>query len=66
MPKLKTNKAVAKKIKVTKRGKAMRQYTKQNHYNSRETGKFKRFKRKDQRLFKTDEENVLRALPYTN
>ncbi|MCX6765787.1 MAG: 50S ribosomal protein L35 [Candidatus Moranbacteria bacterium] len=64
MPKLKTNKAVSKKIRVTGRGKAMRRYTKQNHFNSRETGKFKRFKRKDQRLSEYDEKNVLRALPY--
>jgi large subunit ribosomal protein L35 len=64
MPKLKTNKAVSKKVKVTKSGKVFRQYSKQNHYNSRETGKFKRFKRKDQRLFKTDEANFLKALPY--
>lgn len=66
MPKLKTNKAVSKKIKVTGKGKALRRYTKQNHFNSRETGKFKRFKRKDRRLAKADEENVLKALPYAN
>lgn len=66
MPKLKTNKAVAKKIRVTKRRKAMRRYTKQNHFNSRETGKFKRFKRKDRRLTRTNEKNVLKSLPYAN
>ncbi len=64
MPKLKTKKSVAKKVKVTKRRKVLRLYTKQNHYNSRETGKFKRFKRKKQRLSKTNEHNVLKALPY--
>jgi ribosomal protein L35 len=64
MPKLKTNKAVSKKIKITGRGKALRQYTKQNHFNSRETGKFKRFKRRDKRLSRANERNVLKALPY--
>jgi large subunit ribosomal protein L35 len=64
MPKLKTNKAVSKKIKVTGKGKALRTYSKQNHYNSRETGKFKRFKRKSQRVHVADEKNVLKALPY--
>ena len=66
MPKLKTNKSVAKKVKITGRKKLLRRYTKQNHYNSKQAGKFKRFKRKDQRLFKADEANVLKALPYTN
>lgn len=64
MPKKKTNKAVSKKVKITKSGKAMRLHSKQNHYNSRETGKFKRLKRKHQRMFSTDEKNVLKALPY--
>jgi len=63
MAKLKTRKAVAKKIKITGRKKLLRRYTKQNHYNSRETGKFKRKKRRDRRLFKTDEKNMLKALP---
>lgn len=64
MPKLKTNKSVSKKVRVTKGKKVLRLYTKQNHYNSRETGKFGRFKRRRQRLSKMDEKNVLKALPY--
>jgi len=63
MPKMKTRKSVAKKVKLTGKKKVLRRYTKQNHYNSKQTGKFKRAKRSDQRLFKTDEENVLKALP---
>jgi len=66
MPKLKTKKSVSKKVKITGGGKLFRRYTKQNHYNSKQTGKFKRFKRNDQRLFKADEANVLKALPYIN
>lgn len=64
MPKLKTRKSVSKKVRITKKKKAMRRYTKQNHYNSRQTGNFKRKKRRDVELFKTDEKNVLKALPY--
>lgn len=64
MPKLKTNKAVAKKIKLTGKKKALRRRTGQNHFNSKETGKEGRSKRKDTRLFKADERNVLKALPY--
>lgn len=60
MPKLKTRKSVIKKVKVTKNKKVIRRYTKQNHYNSKQTGKFKRLKRRDQRLFKADEKNVLK------
>ncbi len=64
MPKLKTRKALVKKIKVTKNRKVLRRTTGQNHYNSKETGAVGRNKRKDVRLFKADEQNVLKALPY--
>jgi len=64
MPKLKTKKAISKKVKITKNKKVFRLYTKQNHYNSRETGKFKRLKRRNQKLSKADKKNVLKALPY--
>ena len=66
MPKLKTRKSVSKKVRVTKGKKVLRRYTKQNHFNSRETGKFGRFKKRDKRLFKADDKNVLKALPYVN
>jgi ribosomal protein L35 len=64
MPKLKTKKALVKKIKLTKKKKIMRRKTGQNHYNSKETGKVGRGKKKDLRLFKTDEKNFLKAMPY--
>lgn len=64
MPKLKTFKALVKKIKVTKRKKVTRRSTGQNHYNSKETGEVGRKKKNDRRLFKADEKNVLNALPY--
>ncbi len=64
MPKLKTKKALAKKIKITKNRKVLRRKTGQNHFNSKETGKKGREKRKIVRLFDTDEKNVLKALPY--
>lgn len=65
MPKLKTRKAVIKKFKITKKKKALRRKTGQNHFNSKETGNEGRKKRGDVRLFKADEKNVLKALPYT-
>ncbi|OGI29245.1 MAG: hypothetical protein A2288_03085 [Candidatus Moranbacteria bacterium RIFOXYA12_FULL_44_15] len=66
MPKIKTFKALSKKVKVTKNKKVLRRKTKQNHFNSKETGEQGRKKRKDVRLFKADEKNVLNALPYSN
>jgi ribosomal protein L35 len=62
MPKLKTPKSVVKKIRLTKRKKVMRRKTGQNHFNSKESGKIGRRKKRDQELFKTDKKNVLKAL----
>jgi ribosomal protein L35 len=39
MPKLKTPKALIKRIKITKKKKVLRRATSQNHYNSKESGK---------------------------
>lgn len=64
MPKMKTNKSVAKKVKITKNGKVLRRATGQNHYNSKETGATGRAKKKDRRMFAKDEKNIVAALPY--
>ncbi len=64
MPKIKTHKALKKRIKVTKQKKVIRRKTGQNHFNSKESGKKTREKRTDKRLTKGDEKNVLKALPY--
>lgn len=66
MPKLKTKKALIKRIKVTKSRKVLRRKTGQNHFNSKETGKQGREKKGTLRLFKADEKNILNALPYIN
>lgn len=63
---MKTFKALAKKVKISKRKKVLRRTTGQNHYNSKETGSEGRRKKSDVRLFKADEKNVLDALPYGN
>jgi ribosomal protein L35 len=65
MPKMKTNKSVAKKVKISKNKKVLRRTTGQNHYNSKETGAEGRAKKKDRRMFKADEKNVVAALPYS-
>jgi len=66
MPKLKTNKSVAKKVKVTGKRKVLRRKTNQNHFNSKDSGKVGQRKRMDVTLFKTDAQNVLKSLPYAN
>ena len=63
MPKLKTRKSVSKKIKITKNKKVMRRSTGQNHYNSKDSGEETRSKKKDQRLFSSDEKNVIKTMP---
>ena len=44
---MKTNKAIAKRFKVTKTGKVLKRDAGQDHFNSRETGKITRNKRRD-------------------
>jgi len=62
MPKLKTKKALIKKIKITKNKKVTRRKTGHNHYNSKENGKVGRAKKGDMRLSKADEKNILKAI----
>lgn len=47
MPKMKTQKSVASRIKRKKSGKFIRRSASQGHFNTRETGKKKRNKRSD-------------------
>ena len=62
MPKLKTKKSLVKKVTVTKGKKVLMRHSRQNHFNAKQSGGFKRKKRRDVRMFKTDEMNVLKAL----
>ncbi|OGF25863.1 hypothetical protein A2331_04725 [Candidatus Falkowbacteria bacterium RIFOXYB2_FULL_34_18] len=53
MPKLKTHKATVKRFKITKTGKIKQRKSGQDHFNSRESGKTKRNKRRDINTDKT-------------
>jgi ribosomal protein L35 len=67
MPKLKTNKAVAKRfvVKRSKKGvKVLKRTDGQDHFNARETGKVKRNKRGDVTMTDTVKATILRAMPY--
>lgn len=64
MPKLKTHKATAKRIKIKKSGKLMRRTAGQDHFNAKESGKVRRNKRSDQQVSKSLEKTIKRIIPY--
>ena len=66
MPKLKTQKSVAKRFKVTggKKKKILRRTAGQDHFNAREPGKVTRNKKRDRAVSKADEKNIDRFIPY--
>ena len=59
MPKVKTHQGTAKRIRKTKTGKLMARSTGQDHFNSRESGKVTKNKRRDLVLVQTH--NKLKA-----
>ena len=54
MPKHKTHKATAKRIKITRKKKMIQRTAGQDHFNSRESGKVTKNKRKDHRISKSN------------
>lgn len=65
MPKLKTHKATAKRLHVTKRKKLLHRASGQDHFNAREAGKITTRKRRDRRVPATDGRNLRERLPYS-
>ena len=65
MPKIKTHKATAKRFKVTGTGKIKQRKGCQNHFNSKETGKTTRQKRKDKDVYKGLVKTVKQLTPYS-
>lgn len=63
--KLKTHKAFAKRVKLTKTGKAIKRKAGQDHFNSRETGKTRRNKRSDVKMTTSIRKAIIAALPYS-
>lgn len=59
---MKSNKALLKKVRVTAKKKVLRRYTKQNHFNSKQTGSFKRKKRSDVEIVGKEAHNILKAI----
>ncbi len=62
--KLKTHKATAKRIKITKRKKYLHRKTHQDHFNARDPGKKTRAKRRLKRVHITSRQQIKRLLPY--
>ncbi len=59
---MKTHKAVAKRFKVTKTGKVLKRKAGQDHFNSRESGKVVRNKRRDQKMSGTQTKTIKKLL----
>lgn len=62
---MKTHKAVAKRFKVTKTGKVLKRKAGQNHFNSRESGKIVRNKRRMQKMSGTQTKTIKKLLQYS-
>jgi ribosomal protein L35 len=65
MAKQKTHKALASRIKITKTGKVLKRYAGQDHFNSRDTGKMSRKKRRDVLLSSTHRKAIKTLIPNT-
>ncbi|MBT6691364.1 50S ribosomal protein L35 [Candidatus Parcubacteria bacterium] len=62
--KLKTNKALRKRIKVTGKKKIVIRSGGQNHFNARESGKVTRNKKRDKKISTANVKTVKKLLPY--
>ena len=64
--KLKTNKSIAKRFRVTKTGKLLKRREGQDHFNARNTGNQTRRKRRDGKVSEVHRKVLQIALPYKN
>lgn len=63
MPKMKTHKALASRVKITGSGKVTKRHAGQDHFNSRDTGKVGRRKKRDKTLSKTHRKALTTLIP---
>lgn len=64
MPKIKSHRATAKRFKKTGTNKLIQRKAGQDHFNSRESGKTTRLKRRDISTTKTLEKTIKQLTPY--
>ncbi|HAH04699.1 MAG: 50S ribosomal protein L35 [Parcubacteria group bacterium GW2011_GWA2_43_17] len=62
--KLKTHKAISKRIRKTKNQKLKIRTGGQDHFNAKERGKVRRNKRRDKDLAGVNAKNIKRLMPY--
>ena len=65
MVKQKTRKAAAKRFVITKRGKVLRRYTMQDHFNVGRSKKVIRGRRRDRLLSSADRKRLTRMMPFS-
>ncbi|MCR4311865.1 MAG: 50S ribosomal protein L35 [Candidatus Uhrbacteria bacterium] len=63
---LKTHKALAKRVRITRTGKIIKRKAGQDHFNGRESGNTTRNKRTDINVSKTLRRAIKTLLPYSN
>ena len=64
MAKIKTHKSISKRFKVTKNKKVLKRKAGKDHFNSRESGKTTRKKRRDVGMSETLNRNLQELMPY--
>lgn len=62
--KLKTKKLIKKRVKITSKGKVLIRTAGQNHFNSRESSKVTKNKRRDKEISSVNVKTVKKLLPY--
>jgi large subunit ribosomal protein L35 len=61
---MKTHKATAKRVQVTKTGKLLKRHGGQDHFNARNSGKISRKKRRDQSVADVYVKNIKTLIPH--
>ncbi len=65
MAKLKTNKSIRERLKITGSGKFLRRRANQSHFNAKDSGKQGRAKHGDESVKKSDTKAFSQYLPYS-
>ena len=64
MSKLKTNKSILSRLKITGKGKLLRRPTNQSHFNAKESAKQTRIKHGIRPVKKSDYKSFIKYIPY--
>ena len=64
MPKIKTNKSILSRLKISGAGKLIRRAANQSHFNSKDSGNKGRLKHKSANIKKSDQKLFRQYIPY--